>query len=97
MIKINYQNKIIIVTGHANYDDYGKDIVCASASSIIYTTINGILSINAKALLIEDQKDLKITILSEDKITLKLIDSMFSLLEELVKQYPNNIKISKGE
>ncbi len=97
MIKINYQNKIIIVTGHANYDDYGKDIVCASASSIIYTTINGILSINAKALLVEDQKDLKITILSEDKITLKLIDSMFSLLEELVKQYPNNIKISKGE
>ena len=97
MIKINYQNKIIIVTGHANYDDYGKDIVCASTSSIIYTTINGILSINAKALLVEDQKDLKITILSEDKITLKLIDSMFSLLEELVKQYPNNIKISKGE
>ncbi len=97
MIKINYQNKIIIVTGHANYDDYGKDIVCASTSSIIYTTINGILSINTKALLVEDQKDLKITILSEDKITLKLIDSMFSLLEELVKQYPNNIKISKGE
>ena len=47
--------------------------------------------------LVEDQKDLKITILSEDKITLKLIDSMFSLLEELVKQYHNNIKISKGE
>ena len=32
MIKVNIKNKIITMTGHAEYDDYGKDIVCASAS-----------------------------------------------------------------
>ena len=31
--KGNYLQKIEI-KGHANYDDYGKDIVCAAVSSI---------------------------------------------------------------
>ena len=39
MIKINYEisNNIIKkvkIKGHANYADYGNDIVCASISSI---------------------------------------------------------------
>ena len=31
--------------GHTDYDDYGKDIVCASVSSIVTTTVNGILAL----------------------------------------------------
>ena len=97
MIKIVYNNKRIVVTGHANYDSYGKDIVCASVSSIIYTTINGILNINSKALTFKDNEALEINILSNDDITLKLINNMFELLKGLEKQYPNNLKLSKGE
>ena len=36
----------------------------------------------------------KIQILKENEITLKLINNMISLLEELEKQYPKNIKIT---
>lgn len=30
------------VTGHANYADYGQDIVCAGVSAIVQTTVMGL-------------------------------------------------------
>jgi len=97
MIKVIVNDNHIKVSGHANFDEYGKDIVCASTSSIIYTTINGILNINQKAIEVSDNKDLIIKIVSNDDITNKLITNMISLLKDLEEQYPKNIKISKGE
>ena len=93
MIKIFRKENIIQISGHANFDDYGKDIVCASVSSIVYTTINGILNINDKAISVIDKKDITIRILNDDDITNKLINNMFNLLEDLERQYPNNLKI----
>ena len=52
-VKIEKQNakyKKITMLGHAMYDDYGKDIVCSAASSIVTTTVNGILSLNKGSL-----------------------------------------------
>jgi hypothetical protein len=97
MIKVNINKNKIIISGHANFDNVGKDIVCASVSSIIYTSINAILSINENAIKFEDKKDLIIEIISNDNITKKLIENMILLLKELEKEYPKNIKISKGE
>ncbi len=96
MIKITFSKNQIKVSGHANFNDYGYDIVCASVSSIIYTTINGILSINAKAIEYTDQNDLIINILSHDDITDKLINSMLELLNDLAKQYPKNIIVKES-
>ena len=97
MIKVNYNEKFIKVSGHANFDEYGKDIVCASVSSIVYTTINGILSLDNKAIEVKDTNILEIDIIKNDITTKKLINNMICLLEELEKQYPDNIKIIKGE
>lgn len=98
MIKINQNKNCITISGHAGFADYGKDIVCASVSSIIYTTVNGILNLNSNAISFNDNgKLITIDILLDDDITLKLIDNMMSLLEELEKDYPENLKISKGE
>ena len=44
--KENAKFKKIKIIGHAMYDDYGKDIVCSACSSIVTTTVNGILSID---------------------------------------------------
>lgn len=33
------------VSGHAGYDEYGKDIVCASVTSAVQLTANGITEI----------------------------------------------------
>lgn len=93
MIKVNIKKDNITVSGHANYDKYGKDIVCASVSSIIYTTINGILNINKDAIKVIDNKELNIQIISNDLVTKSLINNMVMLLQDLEEQYPENLKI----
>ena len=30
----------VIITGHADYADYGKDVVCAGVSTLFYTLLN---------------------------------------------------------
>ncbi len=97
MIKINVRKDLITISGHANYDEYGKDIVCASVSSIVYTTVNGILNIDKDSILFEDKKEMTIKILKHDKYTDTLINNMIELLSDLESQYPENLKVSKGE
>ena len=96
MIKISIKeknNKIdeILIKGHALYDDYGKDIVCASVSSIVITTVNAIESID-KDSISYDEKVFLIKLLKHDLIVDKLISNMINLLKELECDYPNNIK-----
>ena len=97
MIKVVYNTQKIEISGHANFNSNGNDIVCASVSSIIYTTVNGIMNINCNAIKYEDNDKFIIYVLSNDEITVKLIENMIDLLTDLAKQYPKNIKISKGE
>lgn len=103
MIKVNIlSNELYVtkveITGHANYDIKGKDIVCSSASSIVITTVNGILSINNNYLKYENNNDLlTIEINSYNEIVNILINNMINLLKELETSYPNNLKIKEGE
>ena len=94
MIKVEIENNKIEIKGHANYDDYGKDIVCASVSSIVITTINAIIEFDPESIYYEDLKNrILIEKLKDDDITNKLINNMIELLEELEKSYKDNIKI----
>ena len=95
MIKVDLsKNNIITVSGHSGYEERGKDIVCASVSSIVITTINAIIEINSDAI---DYSDLDnkiiIKILKDDTIVNKLINNMILLLEQLEKDYKEYIKI----
>jgi len=96
-VKIEKQNakyKKVAVLGHAMYDDYGKDIVCAAASSIVTTTINGILALNKGSLsYLVSKKGVSITIKNDDTTTQILIGNMISLLKELENNYPANIEV----
>ncbi len=96
MIKIkvveNENNlKEIKITGHALYDDYGKDIVCAAVSSIVITTINAIERINKDAICYEENPFF-VKAIKNDKVVNELILNMISLLKELEHDYPNNIR-----
>ena len=44
MVKVNYKDYELTVKGHAGYAEKGKDIVCASVSTLAITLVqNGIL------------------------------------------------------
>ena len=76
------------------YDDYGKDIVCSAASSIVTTTVNGILSIKKGSLsYMISKQGMNIKVLSDDNNTQILIQNMISLLKELEKNYKDNIQV----
>ena len=98
MIKVKVGKKNISILGHANYDDFGKDIVCASVSSIILCSIEAIANFDIDAVDIKQTKDkLEIIINKEDNITDKLIKNMLNCLKELEKKYPKNIEIIDKE
>lgn len=92
--KANAKYKKVTVLGHAMYDDYGKDIVCSAASSIVTTTVNGILALDKGSLsYMVSKKGVSINIKNDDSTTQILINNMVSLLKELEKNYPANIEV----
>ena len=98
MIKVNIKNKNgnvyeIVVKGHANYDDYGKDIVCAAVSTMMITTVNNIICLDDSIDYVENDGLLKVTIKEETEINQKLLSNTIRMLEELKDQYPKNIEI----
>ncbi len=93
MILVRVSDNQIKISGHANYSN-NEDIVCASVSSIMYTTVNAIMSFDKDAIIYEDDNDVvTITNKKKDDITNKLINNMINLYTDLKKDYPKNINI----
>ena len=95
MIKVEVSKDCISISGHANFDEYGKDIVCAAVSSTVLTTINGILSIDNKSIKVEEGNNLIIMIINHTDVVDKLLNNMIRCLKELEKKYEKNIKIKE--
>ncbi len=96
MTKIKISKDHIEIKGHAMFDEYGKDIVCAALSSIVITSINGILSIDKDSIEYKQSEGLMvIDILKHTKEVDALILNMINLLKELKLQYKKNIQIEE--
>lgn len=100
MIKVILKRKSdlyesISISGHANFADFGKDIVCASVSSIVITSVNAIIRLDSDSISYDDSRGIYISILKHNKVTDTLIYNMVSLLKDLEKQYEKNIIISE--
>lgn len=96
--KKNQQIQEVSIQGHAMYDDFGKDIVCAAVSSCVITTVNGILEIDKDWILArQDSKGVLIQVQNSSDVCQTLLTNMISLLEELHDQYPKNLKIISKE
>ena len=100
-VKVYKKNKVInkiTFRGHANYDEIGKDIVCAACSATILTTLNGIFSIDKSTIGIKGKdNNIDVNIIKNDEITLKLINNMLSSLKSISKNYPKNIEVIEEE
>ncbi len=100
MIKVVISKKNNIIEsikchGHANYDDFGKDIVCASFSTMIITTINAILEIDESAISYTDNNNLEIINIKKDNITNSLLNNLVNMIYELKENYDKNINIKE--
>lgn len=98
MIRLTIKNNIITITGHADFDDYGKDIVCSAVSSIVITSINLALRFDKESIKYEENTDkLTIEVVKCDKNTTLIMENMIMMLEELASTYKKNIKIIKED
>lgn len=68
--------------------------MCSAASSIVTTTVNGILSLNKGSLsYMISKQGMDIKISGMDSTTQILIQNMINLLQELENNYSNNIQV----
>lgn len=96
MVKVTITNEKIKIVGHAGYAQNGKDIVCASVSSIVITSVNAILRLENESIFYQEQEGMvEIQIIKHNHITDTLILNMIELLKELEKEYPKYIKSCK--
>lgn len=96
MIKIVINKDNIKISGHAGYGVKGNDIVCASVSSIVITSLNAIIRMDENAISYkQDEGFIEVNILKHEKNIDILIENMISMLKELENDYKENIKIDR--
>ncbi|MBQ9936814.1 MAG: ribosomal-processing cysteine protease Prp [Oscillospiraceae bacterium] len=86
------------ISGHAGFEDYGKDIVCAGVTSAVMTVINGItecakVPCDVKVL----ENEIICKVLEKDKTAECMLSSLKLQLEILSEQYDGTINITVTE
>ncbi len=98
MIKVIYNDNTVRVSGHANYAEYGKDIVCASVSSVIATIVNCIMNLDKSSITYQDDgKTIIITKINNNEVVNTIFATMIDILKDLENQYKENIKVESEE
>jgi len=98
MITVVIKENKVVVSGHAGFAAYGRDIVCAACSSVIIACVNDMMTVNKEAIeYIDDNDTLSIEIIKEDELINKLFNNLKELLKGLANDYPKNIKIESED
>ena len=90
IIRHNSEYSCIKAFGHAEYDDYGKDIVCAAVSVLVINTANSLEKFTEDLIHAETFKDGTTEILLKEhpsKEAVLLIDSLILGLDNIRNQY----------
>ena len=85
------------VNGHSGFAESGSDIVCASVSSVVWLTINGIEKQNLAKLSYEERDGFVTCTISDKKDNGAdvLLDSMVMFITELSAQYKKYLKFTQ--
>ena len=88
--------KSLEVKGHALFDKYGKDIVCAGVSAIVIGGFNALEKyINNKSVeLIEKENELAIVINNSNEEIQNIVSTILIQLQTIESSYQKNIKIT---
>jgi uncharacterized protein YsxB (DUF464 family) len=85
------------ISGHAEYGNYGEDIVCSSITTAVFTTLNlfdKLLEQKDYSLIQDEDKGLIDFKLNKiDNLSLLIIQNLLDILINIEEQYPQNLKI----
>lgn len=86
-----------LIKGHAEYGNYGEDIVCSGITTAVFTTLNLLNKLLKEEdyTLIENEEqgliDFKLNKI--DDLSLLIIQNLLDILINIEEQYPQNLKI----
>jgi len=95
--KTNNKYSSLIVSGHSNYDEHGKDIVCAGVSAIVVGGLNALTIENKKKIFakVDDgYVNIDVLDLNDDKLQI-IMDVIVIQLRSIEESYKKYIKIDE--
>ncbi len=100
MIEVNYlENNSVIskleISGHANFDKKGKDIVCSAVSAIGVGGINALINIDKIEVVIKEGYILVNGSGLNNEYNQIVLKTMLTQLKTIEKSYSKYIKVSK--
>ena len=87
--------KTLIVSGHANYDKYGKDIVCAGVSAVVTGGINALEDEIKNIEIINEENVLGVNIINSNEKIQIILNTILVQLQTIENSYNKFIKITK--
>ena len=87
--------KSLTVSGHANYDKYGKDIVCAGVSAVVTGGINALEPHIKNIEIINESNKLGVIVIESNEVIQVILNTMLIQLETIENSYKKYIKITK--
>ena len=87
--------QLLTVSGHANFDEYGKDIVCAGVSAIVTGGINALESEVKNVEIINEKNKLGVKVINNNEKIQIILNTMLVQLETIENSYEKYIKILK--
>ena len=96
----NYKNDQFVsfkITGHANYSEYGTDIVCAAITTATFTTLGLLQKVLSEKSYkyTEKDADIEFSILEQNdsELVKQIIQNFIEVLDNIKKQYPKHLKL----
>lgn len=96
MIEVIRTNDSITITGHANYAEPGKDIVCAGVSTLVQTLIQSVEELTTDQIQYDmkpGEVHIKFWCLSDP--TRALVSAFFIGVKLIAGSYPDNVKLTE--
>jgi uncharacterized protein YsxB (DUF464 family) len=87
--------KSLTVSGHANYDKYGKDIVCAGVSAVVTGGINALENQVENIEIINKENMLGVKVINSNEYIQIVLNTILIQLETIENSYKKYIKITK--
>ena len=100
MIKVIYEVKddkylSLDVSGHAEYDESGKDLICASVSSIMFGFMNAIDALDEEVEIKQLTNQITIKNLSSSNIVQDYLQLVMMQLKTIEESYGDFIKVER--
>ena len=100
MIKVSYEVKddlyvSLNVSGHANYDDIGKDLICASVSSIVFGFMNALDNLHEDVEIKQLTNSITITNHSNSEVIQNYFELVMIQLKTIEESYGDFIQVER--